>query len=90
MVTDRIAVVAGEGGEGEVWWCFRSDDGTWLVFENGQWNDFDPLRTWNSDVRVGVDGHHTVVSIENSGVPIVVERHDLQPPDFMPTPDTVF
>ena len=91
LATDRILVVSGDNGDGEVWWLFRGDDGKWLVLEQGQWEDLDPsARAWNRDVRLGVDSHQTVVSIASDGPPIAVERRDLQPPDYVPTPDTLF
>ena len=91
LTTDRIVVAAGEGGEGDVWWFFRADDGKWLVLENSQWDDLDAdTRTWNRDIAIGVDGRHTVVSIESTGAPVVVERQELRAPDYLPTPGTLF
>ncbi|HSY40787.1 MAG TPA: hypothetical protein VLA79_14700 [Polyangia bacterium] len=88
FATDRILVVSGESGDGEVWWLFRSDDGRWLFFEQGQWEDLDPsARAWNRDVRLGLDGHQLVVSMTTDGPPVAVERRDLQPPDYRPTPE---
>jgi hypothetical protein len=89
LAAERIVVASGE--DGDSWWFFRADDGSWLVFERGQWEDLDPDgRSWNRDVALGVDGHHTVVSIASMGAPVTVERHDLQPPDYTPTPDARF
>jgi hypothetical protein len=91
LAADRIVVASGDDGSGEVWWFFRADDGKWLVLEHGQWEDLDPdARTWNRDIAIGLDGRLEVVSIESSGQPVAVERHDLQPPDYLPTPDTLF
>lgn len=89
ITTDRIVVAAGE--DGDVWWLFRTDPGTWLVFEQGQWGELDGSgRQWHRETRVAVDAHHAVVSIDGSGDPIVVERRELRPPDFTPTPETLF
>jgi hypothetical protein len=91
LTAGRIVVASGDDGDGEVWWFFRADDGKWLVFEIGQWEDLDPsAQTWRRDITIGVDGHHTVVSIATTGAPLAVERHDLQPPDYTPTADSLF
>ena len=91
LAADRIVVASGAGGDGDSWWFFRADDGRWLVLERGQWEDLDPDgRSWNRDVALGVDGHHTVVSLASTGAPVTVERRDLQPPDYAPTPDARF
>ena len=90
FAADRILVVSGDNGDGEVWWLFRGDDGKWLFFEQGQWEDLDPSsRAWNRDVRLGLDGHQSVVSIASDGAAISVERRDLQPPDYVPTPEVL-
>ncbi len=91
FAAERILVVSGDNGDGEVWWLFRGDDGKWLFFEEGQWEDLDPSgQAWNRDVRLGLDSHQSVVSIATDGPPVIVERRDLQPPDYVPTPDTLF
>ncbi|HLK90616.1 MAG TPA: hypothetical protein VKZ18_12015 [Polyangia bacterium] len=87
----RILVVSGDTGDGESWWLFRADDGGWLFFERGQWEELDPsARAWRRDVRLALDGHQTIVSMASDGPPVPVERRDLQPPDYLPTPDTLF
>jgi hypothetical protein len=89
ITADRIVTAAGE--DGDVWWLFRIDPGAWLAFEQGQWDGVDgSARRWCRETRIGVDAHRTVVSIESTGDPIVVERRDLRPPDFAPTPETLF
>ena len=89
FATDRIVAATGE--DGDLWWLFRLADGKWLVFELGQWEDIDPAaQSWHRDVTIGVDAHHTVVSIASAGAPVAVERRDLQPPDYMTTPQTLF
>ena len=91
FATDRILVVSGAVGDGEVWWLFRGDDGKWLFFEQGQWEELDPsARAWNRDVTLGLDGHQAVVSIASDGPPVAVERRDLKPPDYAPTRDVLF
>lgn len=85
ITADRIVAAAGE--DGDVWWLFRIDPGAWLAFEQGQWDGVDgSAHLWRREARIGVDAHRTVVSIESTGDPIVVERRDLRPPDFAPTP----
>ena len=89
FATDRIVAATGE--DGDLWWLFRLADGKWLVFELGQWVDIDPAaQSWHRDITIGVDAHHTVVSIASAGAPVAVERRDLQPPDYMTTPQTLF
>jgi hypothetical protein len=91
FATNRIVVVSGDNGDGEVWWLFRGDDGKWLFFEQGQWGDLDPLAlAWTRDVRLALDGHQSVVSIASDGPPVTVERRELQPPDYAVTPDSLF
>jgi hypothetical protein len=91
FATDRILVVSGEDGGGEVYWLFRSEEGKWLFFGQDQWEDIDAsARAWNRDVRLVVDHHQSVVSIASSGPPVTVERRDLQPPDYVPGPDSLF
>jgi hypothetical protein len=91
FATDRILVVSGDEGDGQIWWLFRGDDGRWLCFGHEQWDDLEPSeRAWNRDVRLGLDGHKSVVSIATEGPAVAVERRDLQPPDYVPTPDTLF
>jgi hypothetical protein len=91
FASDRILVVSGDDDGGEVWWLFRGDDGKWLFFEQGQWEELDPsARAWNRDVTLGLDGHQAIVSIASDGPPVAVERKDLQPPDYAPTRDVVF
>jgi len=91
LAVDRIVVASGPGDDGDVWWCFRADDGRWLVLERDQWEDLDPsAQTWHRDVTVGVDAHRAVVSVASTGAPVTVQRRDLQPPDYMPTPRTLF
>jgi hypothetical protein len=69
---------------------FRGDDGRWVFFEEGQWEELAPsARAWNRDVRLALDGHWTVVSIATDGPRVAVERRDLQPPDYLPTPDSL-
>jgi hypothetical protein len=89
VTTDRIVTAAGE--DGDVWWLFRGEDGKWLVVGHDQWDDLDAdARSWNRDVAIAFDGHGCAVSIASAGPPIAVERRDLQPPDYLPTPDTLF
>ena len=89
LAADRIVVAADKIGDGDVWWLFSAGDGTWLVIERGQWEDVDPdALTWRRDVVLGVDDHHNLVSTASSGAPLTVERLDLQPPDYLPTPNT--
>lgn len=91
FATDRILVVSGDNDGGEVWWLFRGDDGKWLCFEQGQWEELDPsARAWNRDVTLGMDGQQSVVSLASDGPPVAVERRDLQPPDYAPTRDVLF
>jgi hypothetical protein len=91
FAAERILVVSGDNGDGEVWWLFRGDDGKWLFFEQRQWEDLDPsARAWNRDVKLGLDGHQSIVSIASNGPSVAVERRDLQPPDYVPTQDSLF
>jgi len=92
IAADRIVVASEDEGDYEVWWFFRDAvDHTWLVLQDGQWTDLDAsTRTWHRDIRVAVDSQCQVVSIASAGPPLGVERRDLQPPDYLPTPTTLF
>jgi hypothetical protein len=90
--TDRIVVVSELAGDYETFWFFRdAADRTWLLIKNGQWWDLEAsARAWSRDLRIAVDGERHVVSIASSGPRVFVERRDLQPPDHVPAPDTLF
>jgi hypothetical protein len=90
--TDRVVVASERDGDDETFWFFRDEaDRSWLAVEDGLWTDLNvAARTWNREVRIAVDAERRVVSIATSGAPVSVEHRELQPPDYEPTPTTLF
>jgi hypothetical protein len=90
MIVDRI-VTASDEGDGNEWWMFRLEDGSWLVFEATQWRGLDVAeRAWHRDVRVVLDGRGAALTVTSEGSPVAVERRALQPPDYKEAPQTLY